>query len=592
MAQTIKNARRFRDSMKALLFIIALLMLPQAVVAVEGHTTLLATEQPVMRGVSADLYLRIEPGTGSVFMETVPLTKVDTQISTRYAKEIACRYLNTNCDAYDFYYTIRAGTGIIGGPSAGAAMAALTVSLLEGASLNKSVAITGTINSGNVIGSVGGLPEKLEAASDAGIKKVLIPKGGRSATVNNQSIDLYQYGEALGVEVVEVFTLAEVMKEFTGNTFIIDSSPVSIDPQYSKIMESLAAQLCERTNSLSGTITAQYDVQEIAANLTRQGTDAWNAGQYYSAASFCFSANVRYSFLQAVNESVNPSSKIRETEREIEQFTLNLRTPETVSDAQALAVVVNRLDEATLRLNASTFHFSQNRTEDAYFELAFAVERLRSAEAWSQFFAMPAGRKISAQSLEFACTTKLAEAQERVEYLSILFEDTPNGAADKLQNAQKFYDDGNTVQCLHEATLAKAEANTLLAAITTRDEDAAQLVELKTTAALRTIAEQAETGIFPIVGYSYYEYANTLKDDDVFSALLFSEYALELSNLDIYFRETKKRSTNGNSIKTPELQWFAAGVLAGSLFTAAILIKAQTHKRKKRIFVKSRALKP
>jgi uncharacterized protein len=303
MAQTIKNARRFRDSMKALLFIIALLMLPQAVVAVEGHTTLLATEQPVMRGVSADLYLRIEPGTGSVFMETVPLTKVDTQISTRYAKEIACRYLNTNCDAYDFYYTIRAGTGIIGGPSAGAAMAALTVSLLEGASLNKSVAITGTINSGNVIGSVGGLPEKLEAASDAGIKKVLIPKGGRSATVNNQSIDLYQYGEALGVEVVEVFTLAEVMKEFTGNTFIIDSSPVSIDPQYSKIMESLAAQLCERTNSLSGTITAQYDVQEIAANLTRQGTDAWNAGQYYSAASFCFSANVRYSFLQAVNES-------------------------------------------------------------------------------------------------------------------------------------------------------------------------------------------------------------------------------------------------------------------------------------------------
>ncbi|MEK6869565.1 MAG: hypothetical protein AABX74_05005, partial [Nanoarchaeota archaeon] len=39
--------------------------------------------------------------------------------------------------------------------------------------------------------------------------------------------------------------------------------------------------------------------------------------------------------------------------------------------------------------------------------------------------------------------------------------------------------------------------------------------------------------------YSYFEYANSLKEDDPFSALLYSEYALELSNLDIYFKTQK-----------------------------------------------------
>ena len=37
-----------------------------------------------------------------------------------------------------------------------------------------------------------------------------------------------------------------------------------------------------------------------------------------------------------------------------------------------------------------------------------------------------------------------------------------------------------------------------------------------------------------------YEYAKSLKDDDKYSALLYAEYALELSNLDIYFDNSKK----------------------------------------------------
>ena len=49
------------------------------------------------------------------------------------------------------------------------------------------------------------------------------------------------------------------------------------------------------------------------------------------------------------------------------------------------------------------------------------------------------------------------------------------------------------------------------------------------------IAQSQERNLFPIVGYSYYEYAKSLKENDPGIALLFSEYALELSNLDLYF---------------------------------------------------------
>ena len=56
--------------------------------------------------------------------------------------------------------------------------------------------------------------------------------------------------------------------------------------------------------------------------------------------------------------------------------------------------------------------------------------------------------------------------------------------------------------------------------------------------------EETEKGVFPIVGYSYFEYANSLKETDPFSALLYSEYALELSNLDIYFKSPVSERVN------------------------------------------------
>jgi len=116
---------------KILILIIVVLLIP-LVSAKQGHMKLLAVKETSdgYEGAPADLYLEIKPGTGRVFLETFPLFKIDTQISTRFAKEIACDYLSVDCDNYDFIYTITADSIIIGGPSAGASIATLTIAIL------------------------------------------------------------------------------------------------------------------------------------------------------------------------------------------------------------------------------------------------------------------------------------------------------------------------------------------------------------------------------------------------------------------------------------------------------------------------------
>ena len=91
-----------------------------------GHIGLLTVAEssdnstPEHGGV-ADLYLVIKKGTGRIFIDSFPLSKLDTQITTRFASEIACDFLDKDCSQYDFFYTIRANSAIVGGPSAGAA---------------------------------------------------------------------------------------------------------------------------------------------------------------------------------------------------------------------------------------------------------------------------------------------------------------------------------------------------------------------------------------------------------------------------------------------------------------------------------------
>src|SRR3989338_11271506 len=216
------------------------------------HLKLLAVQETEdgYLGSGADLYLELKEGSGRVFLETTPVTKMDTQISTRFAKEIACSHFKLDCNTYDFIFTIKSESNIIGGPSAGAAVAALTAIAVLNLEYRDDIAITGTINSGGIVGPVGGTKQKIEAASEASLQKVLIASGSANFTEENESINLITYGKELNVDVVEIVDLDDVLYHLTGVDLNHQTIEIKEDENYRKIMGNLKDVLCQRTEKI------------------------------------------------------------------------------------------------------------------------------------------------------------------------------------------------------------------------------------------------------------------------------------------------------------------------------------------------------
>ena len=82
--------------------------------------------------------------------------------------------------------------------------------------IKEDLTITGTVNSGGLIGPVGGLSPKLEVAQDAGFQTVLIPVGERFVMQEEQTIDLVESSKDIGLDVIEVADIDEMIFHATG----------------------------------------------------------------------------------------------------------------------------------------------------------------------------------------------------------------------------------------------------------------------------------------------------------------------------------------------------------------------------------------
>jgi len=544
-------------------------------------------------GGIADLYLEIKPGSGRVFLETFPLTRTDTQMSTRFAKAIACDIIEKECDGIDFFYTITADSAIIAGPSAGASIAVLTVAMLENLELNEDYAITGTINSGGLIGPVGGLKAKVNAAKINGLKRVFIPAGEIIARVGNTTTDLKNLSKELEIEIVEISTLSEAVREFTGKDIKEDYKNIGINEEYKTTMRSLAKDLCDRGNKLRAEARdLKYSInvsalKENAQNLTSKGKDAFEKQTFYSSASYCFGANVEYSTLLLLSKNLSKDDAIKEIEKvnkEIADFRNKVESidKKTITDLEAYIVVKERLAEAEETANEALEALnSTNNTERISRTLAYASERVNSAYSWATFL----GKKgktfnLNKDVLKKSCQNKISEADERKQYVELYFPGTLDSIKKEIDNAAEELEKGNYELCLSQASKAKADVDIILSIFGVDSEQYKNIVERKLEIVKNNIAREASKGIFPILGYSYYEYANSLKETDIFSALLYSEYALELGNLDIYFKESngKKKIIDFVDIDKRLLSVFLVGIVIGAF--AASLIRRNVHPRK------------
>ncbi|HLP80171.1 MAG TPA: S16 family serine protease [Acidobacteriota bacterium] len=588
-----------------------------------------STNQSV--GGVASLTLEIVPGFGRVFIDTYPFTKLDTQISTRLAKEIACSFLQKDCNEYDFIYTIKSGSAIIGGPSAGAAMAALTVATLDGATIDDTVSLSGTINSGGIIGSVGGLAYKIKAAGTHGITTVLIPMGERYTKVDNisefdsgvinvadinstnisigflteanQTVDLVAYGESIGVRVIEVSHLYDVMPILTDTQYPLINESVALPEYYVQSMGLLAAKLCERAFdlnkslqiddfSLSKNSSFSIDAKGIHFNSTRtslynssidvnstyntaqrllnQSYIALGEGKYYSAASFCYGAGINLRFLSLLT---TPLAQVdASVANAFDTVDINMSNLQTITDLQTFMLVSERVTEAKKHLETAR---NQTDTYQSLLSYVNAYERLQSAVAWSIFYDGHGPHyELNDEVLSQSCEIKIQEAQERfnfVDYYISLGEDSSEG----INRAIAYQRDENYALCLLEASKAKASFDVIANLFGVEESQVQSLIVQKSTVANQVILQQSQKGIFPIIGYSYYEYANSLAEQDPSAALQYLQFSLELSNLDIYFPIASSNSID--AITTPtytSYEFFGIGIAVG-LIVAVVLYRAQ-----------------
>lgn len=558
-----------------LLIFLAYAGLSSAVSTDEVHSiSLLSVTQlddETYRGGVATLYLQVKPGQGSIFVESYPLAKIDTQVAIRFANEVACEYSEVDCSNYNFFYTIRADSPIVGGPSGGGATALLTLSVLEDIKLKDNFAMTGSISSGGIIGSVAGIKEKVEAAGKNGKEFVIIPElaleknpifnaSSNSTPLTKESLENYS------VKVVPVITLEEALEASAVSYKPKIFTDIIVDDAYTQRMGLTSKHLCDQSEKLLSQIgesnSSLYVIAESFYNKSQAINDSKN---YYSKASFCYSANLRLRelLLENISQEVLEENYERLLDahenfnRELEKIDIN-----TFTDLETKVIVTERL------LESKNFLDEINKSNISSSLLAYAIERYESAIAWSGFFGLPGEPlMLDDTTVKMACLQELQNVESRMNYLRSLLPDSYlESVNDELTKAYEYQQNEKFALCLFKSTKAKAHANIFFSTFGMVTNTTKEIAQAKLDRAEIVIASQENA--FPILGYSYYVYAQELLPEDDYSALLFAEYALGMSDISKYF--PPKESFTFSRETLLYFGVFVVGFLLGGFFVFVI----------------------
>lgn len=310
-------------------------------------------------GLVATLHLQIEPGEGKIWTATTPLVGTSTQNAEKVAVAVARKYSKKIGD-YDYKFTIDSPATVVDGPSAGAAMTMLVISMLNERQIPDYVSLTGTINSEGRVGPVGGIFEKAKEASSTGIKLFMIPKGEAIQTQKlaggAQSVNLLNYApKNWGMKVVEVATIDDVLKYA-----YIDPSKIDVNTQASESVPDFIPQkiplaknmgsfkilttnyiratkdvVSEARSALSSSLLEDADLIHLlsetlnASESTIQKAEILNEQNYlYSAANFSYLARSDAIVVREISRnpklledgSPNFDIRIAELQSELESF--------------------------------------------------------------------------------------------------------------------------------------------------------------------------------------------------------------------------------------------------------------------------------
>jgi Lon-like ATP-dependent protease len=125
--------------------------------------------------------------------------------SVQNISAIIKKYIGKDVSKYDIHIQFIGTYEGVEGESASLSLITAVISVMENVYVRQDVAMTGSISIRGTVLPVGGVTAKIEAAADAGIKKVIIPKSNlHDVLIEEKYLDK--------IEIVPVETLADVME--------------------------------------------------------------------------------------------------------------------------------------------------------------------------------------------------------------------------------------------------------------------------------------------------------------------------------------------------------------------------------------------
>ncbi|WP_332448818.1 S16 family serine protease [Methanoculleus sp.] len=144
-----------------------------------------AMDRVTEEGAMVNVSVEVVEGRGRVLVQTTPLMGIAFQDAANRAVALAANHSHVDLAESDVIFSIQAPDEVseIDGPSAGALMTTLLLSVLEEFAINESVTVTGTIDEDGTIGPVSGILEKADAAAESGKTLLLLSEE------NDQAVD-------------------------------------------------------------------------------------------------------------------------------------------------------------------------------------------------------------------------------------------------------------------------------------------------------------------------------------------------------------------------------------------------------------------
>lgn len=514
-------------------------------------------------GSLINLTLTTKPGTGQIFIDLSNVKEIDTQISIINSQEIACNLFELKCSNYDFYYNFEGESFVLKGPSASSAIGILVAKTVQKEKLNNKITLTGSLNSGGLIGNVGGVDEKILVAQNNNLDKILIPV-----------FSTYDKNKSFKIEVSPVIDIIEVYNEFSDKDFTLSQDQINKE-SYNKLMEDLAIKMCDRSQNIYSQIdTTNITNQSSLFPYLNQREKSLNSSiiasqtkNFYSAGSFCYNANINSRIALEIQKNYSLEeidNSINTLQREIEYTKVLINSQEyknkiqTLNDFYVYILLQDRTQEALNYIKEvkpeKTFEqiigLDTNQTEknktneqinkeirEKTLAYSYAIERLHTVKLWEEFITNQ-GNQIffEEKTIENACniiTRQITIKNELLKSYNLnIFE--------KEIEDQRKYSLNEQYLCIYNGLKLDGRINTILNTVGIQSNQSDEFTQKIISIANNRLSHNTQ-GHFPLIPYIYYEYAEQLlSQQDTQSAMLYANYAISYQELNRILKKEQK----------------------------------------------------